>query len=102
MYSFYYHFSSDNLQLERLMQRNELTSEAARVRIDSQMSLSEKRSKADYIIENSGTTDETKEQVLWIYDELRMSNFHVKMRVLLITAVILLTGSVTLLIRKIL
>ncbi|QCT03550.1 dephospho-CoA kinase [Paenibacillus algicola] len=55
------------LQLERLMQRNGLTREQAAARIQSQMDIEEKKSLADYVIDNSGTLDETLHQVekLW-------------------------------------
>ncbi|SNZ11805.1 dephospho-CoA kinase [Terribacillus aidingensis] len=52
-----------SVQLERLMQRNELTEQAALDRINSQMSLEQKASKADTVIDNNGTREETREQL---------------------------------------
>lgn len=42
-------------QLERLMARNHYSKEEAQARIDTQMSIEEKRNKASYVIDNSGT-----------------------------------------------
>ena len=55
-------------QLARLVARDHTMDEAeARARIDAQMSLAEKCMRADVVIENSGTRDETKKCVekLW-------------------------------------
>jgi len=46
-------------QIERLMRRNSLTREAAIERIDAQPPQSEKRARADHIIDNSGPPDDT-------------------------------------------
>ncbi|MGD1412605.1 dephospho-CoA kinase [Bacillus stercoris] len=51
------------LQLERLMKRNQLTEEEAVSRIRSQMPLEEKAARADQVIDNSGTLEETKRQL---------------------------------------
>jgi dephospho-CoA kinase len=54
-------------QLQRLMQRDRLTAEQANQRIAAQMSLDEKRRRADYVIDNSGTEARTRQQVESIY-----------------------------------
>jgi dephospho-CoA kinase len=54
---------NSTVQLERLMQRNELTEQAALDRINSQLSLEQKASKADAVINNNGTREETREQL---------------------------------------
>lgn len=51
------------LQLERLMKRNQLTEEEAVSRIRSQMPLEEKTARADQVIDNSGTLEETERQL---------------------------------------
>jgi dephospho-CoA kinase len=51
------------LQLGRLIKRNQLTEEEALSRIRSQMPLEEKVSRADNVIDNSGTLEETKQQL---------------------------------------
>ncbi len=48
------------IQLERLMQRNKLTEQEALDRINSQMSLADKASRADAVIDNNGGRDETR------------------------------------------
>ncbi|TMD41882.1 MAG: dephospho-CoA kinase [Chloroflexi bacterium] len=54
-------------QLERLTGRTGITAQAAQQRIDSQMPLDEKRARADYLIDNRGTTEETERQVRALY-----------------------------------
>ncbi|OMP67475.1 dephospho-CoA kinase [Domibacillus epiphyticus] len=54
-------------QLKRLMKRNSYTEQEAHARIRSQMPINEKKELADYIIDNSGSLDETVKQVnKWI------------------------------------
>lgn len=54
---------SEETQLRRLMERNQLSEEEARARISSQLPLSEKEKGADAVINNNGTVDETREQL---------------------------------------
>lgn len=54
---------SQDIQLERLMNRNNLAQEEALNRIHAQMPLSEKIKRADFLIDNDGTIEETKKQV---------------------------------------
>ena len=49
---------SEESQLERLMKRDNISEEDAKSRIAAQMPLSEKRARADIVIENNGTLDE--------------------------------------------
>lgn len=51
------------IQLRRLMERNGITEEMARTRIAAQMSLEEKKKRADIVIDNSGSREETMTQV---------------------------------------
>jgi dephospho-CoA kinase len=55
------------VQLARLMARDDLTEEQARQRIAAQMSQDEKIARADYLIDNSGTLEQTVAQIdrLW-------------------------------------
>lgn len=55
--------SSEQQQLERLMQRNQLTLEQAQARISSQMPLTEKSQKADIVLDNSSNIEELLQQV---------------------------------------
>lgn len=50
-------------QLRRLMARNGLTREEALARIRAQMPIEEKRRRADYVIDNSGSLADTERQV---------------------------------------
>jgi dephospho-CoA kinase len=54
-------------QLRRLIERNGLSDEEARQRIAAQMSLDEKRARADVVIDNSGTQANTQRQVESLY-----------------------------------
>lgn len=55
------------VQLSRLMKRNSYTKEEALLRIHSQIPVDKKKSLAQQVIDNSGTLEDTKEQVrsLW-------------------------------------
>jgi dephospho-CoA kinase len=57
-------------QLERLMQRDNLSREEALQRISAQMPLAEKISRADILVENNGTPEETKKLITRIYEKL--------------------------------
>lgn len=51
------------VQIQRLMIRDNLTKEEAERTIKFQMSIEEKKARAHYVIDNSGTLEETKKQV---------------------------------------
>jgi dephospho-CoA kinase len=53
-----------DIQLNRLMERNDLSLEDAEARISSQMPLSDKVALADAVINNNGSISETKKQVI--------------------------------------
>jgi dephospho-CoA kinase len=57
-------YVEDYIQLERLMTRNGFSKEEAEARIKAQMPLKEKAAKADAVIDNNGTMEQTKEQLL--------------------------------------
>ena len=50
-------------QLSRLMTRNTLSQEEAEKRIAAQLSLQEKRKRADVLIDNNGSLEETRQQI---------------------------------------
>jgi dephospho-CoA kinase len=54
---------SEEQQLARLMQRNNLTLEQAQARIHSQMPISEKAARADIVLDNNSTKDALLKQV---------------------------------------
>ena len=60
---------SPELQLERLMKRNNLTEKEAKMRIASQLPLSEKEAGADAVIYNNGTIEQSREQLQTILTE---------------------------------
>lgn len=58
-------------QIERAMARDGLTEEEVGARIARQMPLEEKKKYADYIIDTSGSREQTVEQVRRVYQSLR-------------------------------
>ncbi|KOO46861.1 dephospho-CoA kinase [Priestia koreensis] len=57
-------YVDESVQLDRLMKRNDLSEQEAMNRIASQMKLIEKVSLADAVINNNGSVEETKQQLL--------------------------------------
>jgi len=64
-------YASQQDQVNRLMARDRFTLEQAMARIASQMPLDEKRAYADYVIENTGTREETEQQARDIFAKLK-------------------------------
>ena len=62
--------SDQDSQIDRLKSRNKLSMKEALSRINSQMPSSEKKKHGDYVIDNSGTIDETQKQVDQLWDEI--------------------------------
>jgi len=60
-------------QRRRLRERSGLTEEQIEARIASQMPMEEKVRVADFVVDNSGSTETTRRQVESIYKELRAS-----------------------------
>ena len=54
---------TEEAQLSRLMNRNALNKEEAEKRIAAQLSLQEKRKRADVLIDNNGSLEETRQQL---------------------------------------
>ena len=54
---------SEKVQLARIMNRDDLTEEGAKRRIEAQMPLRDKRILANVIIENNGTFEELEKKV---------------------------------------
>lgn len=65
-----------DIQLDRLIKRDGLSRGEALARIEAQMPLFEKISRADYVIDNSGSIDETKDLVKKMYQHLISSSSH--------------------------
>jgi len=58
-------------QIERLMNRDNLTEEEARQRLQAQMPIEEKMKRADRLIDNRGTVENTREVVTRFYNEVK-------------------------------
>ncbi|HFH9837050.1 TPA: dephospho-CoA kinase [Streptococcus suis] len=58
-------------QLDRLIKRNGLSVQDAENRLVAQLSLEEKRAKAQVVIDNSGAVEATLVQVAWLLEELK-------------------------------
>jgi len=62
-------YVDENTQLDRLKKRNGYSTKEALSRINAQMPLREKVTKADEVINNNGTMEESKEQLLAILEK---------------------------------
>lgn len=62
-------YVDEQVQLQRLMNRNGLSETEALARINSQMPLADKKALADAVIDNNGDINETKRQVKTILSE---------------------------------
>lgn len=60
------------IQLQRLMERNQLSEQEAKARIQSQMPLKEKVSLSDFVINNNGSIEDTKKQLEEILKEWKI------------------------------
>jgi dephospho-CoA kinase len=65
--------ADEKAQIRRLMGRDRFSREAALSRIRSQIPLSEKVGLATYVIDNSGTLEETRRQVEEVWKRIRNS-----------------------------
>jgi len=59
------------LQLKRIMERDGLAREEVEKRLNAQISIEEKRSRSDYIINNQGGLNDTRDQVRKVIHELK-------------------------------
>lgn len=84
-------FSDPEIQLKRLMERNNYTKEQAQQRFAAQMALNEKCQWANYVVDNSRSSAETLRQVEKIHKELISSWAFLRLRVALL---MILTGIV--------
>ncbi|MCU6710471.1 dephospho-CoA kinase [Paenibacillus sp. J5C_2022] len=57
-----------SMQVERLMQRNGLPREEAERRVSLQMDIEEKRRRADWVIDNTGSQEQTEAQIISFLD----------------------------------
>lgn len=75
--------SEEDLQLQRLMERCNFNEEKAKVRISAQMPLDKKVEMANFVVENSSTEQDTKEQTIKIINVLKYSKHHWRLRFVL-------------------
>lgn len=64
-------YANQKDQVKRLIERDRFTLEQAMARITSQMPLAEKRTYADYVIDNTGTRESSEQQAREIFEKLR-------------------------------
>lgn len=76
------------------MERSGFTEAKAKIRIAAQMSLEKKAEMANFVIENSGSVKDTREQTIKVINVLRCSKHHWKLRFLVgFCCTILLAGA---------
>ncbi len=63
-------YAPRELQVRRQLERNGYGREEAERRVDAQLSIEEKRARADHVIDNSGPLEETERQVRALYARL--------------------------------
>lgn len=67
-------YATKEQQLQRLMARNGYTQEEAQSRIDTQISVEDKRKKASYVIDNSGTLTQLEAECARVTKEILMGD----------------------------
>ncbi|CAK9805230.1 Dephospho-CoA kinase domain-containing protein [Anthophora plagiata] len=83
----------EDLQLQRLMKRTGFTEAKAKLRIAAQMPLEKKVEMANFVIENSSSEHDTREQTIRVINVLRASKYHWKLRFLVgFSCTILIAG----------
>jgi len=63
-------YAPAEIEMERLMARNSLSQEEAGRRLAAQMPIEEKKARADYVIDNSGTREQTLEQARKVWKQI--------------------------------
>lgn len=62
-------YTSESIQIERLMERNDLSQEDAKARVYSQISIDKKSRMADHVIDNLGDKLELKQNLQQLLEE---------------------------------
>ncbi|CAG9532827.1 unnamed protein product [Cercopithifilaria johnstoni] len=78
----------EDIQLKRLQQRDNIDEDAAHKRIIAQYPMCDKRRFATHIVNNSGTIEQTRVQVLNLIEEFNASNLHLIIRAILLFALL--------------
>ncbi len=63
-------YTPEDVQIKRLMQRDNISEAAALARVRSQMPIEEKKKRATLVIDNSGSMEQTRKQTLEILKRL--------------------------------
>lgn len=63
-------YTSSDIQLERLKERDSLTTDEAESRIEAQLSLKEKCQMADFVIDNNGSIRELKQKIIKLWSDM--------------------------------
>jgi dephospho-CoA kinase len=63
-------YAPRELQIRRQLERNGYSREEAERRVDAQLSIEEKRARADFVIDNAGSREDTERQVRALYERL--------------------------------
>jgi len=90
----------EDLQLQRLMEQRHLSERDSKLMIGAQMNMDQKAAMAQFVIENSGSLQDTCEQVSRIHGSLTKSFFHWKVRLFFGVAIGGLVGLVYLISKK--
>jgi dephospho-CoA kinase len=64
-------YAPEPVQIERLMQRDGLDRRTAELTIGAQISIEEKKGKARFLIDNSASLEDTRKQVIRLFEQLR-------------------------------
>ncbi len=66
-------YTPENLQIDRLIKRENISEEDARMRINAQMKIEDKINRADFVIDNSGDLNEVTKQVTELWNRIKNS-----------------------------
>lgn len=86
--------SEEDIQLARLIDRNQLSEANAKKRIQSQMPLSKKCDLSHFVIDNSGSIQNTEEEAQKILNLMMESNHHWRLRGILVGTAALMISAV--------
>ncbi|VDK76363.1 unnamed protein product [Litomosoides sigmodontis] len=78
----------EDIQLKRLQQRDNINEEAAQRRINAQYPMANKRRRATHIVNNSGSVEQTRVQVLNLIREFNASKLPLLIRAVLLFALL--------------
>ena len=63
-------YSDEKTQIERIKERDGLSDEQIRNRLNNQISIEDKRNKSDFVVINSGSVAELKNQLVQVLSEI--------------------------------